>query len=247
MAEPQSSLVVSEPILPITVPIRVRGQFRGVIGAAIGTSDLSRFLKSLELAGGRKPFILAGRDKVLAHPWLSKEQGSAEQRARERLSNLDEVNDPVLAAMWAPQPNEISWLSGGGSTVSGHWNWVGDRSDGWFDRQIDDYRPASLIIGYHLAGRESAWARWIVRGILIAGGVLMLLTAIIAIVVGRRLAQPILAPPTPPLRAAAGARESATTRRQQDPRAQPRDRALQRMAAASDSPPPTCRVRWSSA
>ena len=191
--EPQWSLVVGEPILPVIVPIRVRGQFRGVIGAAIGTSDLSRFLKTLELPGERKPFILDGRDKVLAHPWLGKEQGSAEQRGRGRLSDLNEVNDPVLAAMWAPEPNEISWLSGGSSTVSGHWNWVGDRSHGWIYRQINDYQPASLIIGYHLAGRESAWARWIVRGILIAGGVLMLLTAIIAIVVGRRLSRPILA------------------------------------------------------
>ena len=191
-AEPQWSLIVGEPILPVIVPIRVHGQFRGVIGAAIGTSDLSRFLKSLELAGERKPFILAGH-KVLAHPWLGKEQGSAEQRARGRLSKLDEVNDPVLAAMWAPEPNEISWLSDGRSTVSGHWNWVGESSHGWIYRKIDEYRPASLIIGYHLAGRELAWARWIVRGILIAGGVLMLLTAIIAIVVGRRLSQPILA------------------------------------------------------
>ena len=95
--------------------------------------------------------------------------------------------------MWAPEPNEISWLSDGSSTVSGHWNWVGESSHGWIYRKIDDYRPASLIIGYHLAGRELAWARWIVRGILIAGGVLMILTAIIAIVVGRRLSQPILA------------------------------------------------------
>ncbi len=190
--EPQWSRVIGEPILPVIVPIRVRGEFRGVIGAAIGTSDLSRFLKGLELAGERKPFILAGRDKVLAHPWLGKEQGSAEQRARGRLSNLDELNDPVLAAMWAPEPNGITWLNGG-STVSGHWNWIGERSHAWIYREIDAYRPASLVIGYHLAGRESAWARWIVRGILIAGGVLMLLTAIIAILVGRRLSRPILA------------------------------------------------------
>lgn len=191
-AEPQWSIVVGEPILPVIVPIRVRGQFRGVIGAAIGTSDLSRFLKSLELAGERMPFILAGRDTVLAHPWLGEEQSSAEQRARGRLSKLDEVHDPVLAAMWAPQANEISWLNGG-STVSGHWNWVGDSSHGWIYRKIDEYRPASLIIGYHIAGRESAWARWIVRGILIAGAVLMLLTGAIAIIVGRRLSRPILA------------------------------------------------------
>lgn len=191
-AAPSWSLVVGEPILPIIVPIRVRGEFRGVIGAAIGTSDLSRFLKSLELAGQRKPFILVGRDKVLAHPWLAKEQGTTEQRARERLSNLDEVNDPVLASIWAPDANELVWLADG-STVSGHWNWVGDRSYGYLYRQLEAYRPAALTIGYHLAGRESAWARWIVRGILIAGGVLMLLTAIMAVVIGRRLSRPILA------------------------------------------------------
>ena len=42
----------------------------------------------------------------------------------------------------------ISWLSDGTSTVSGHWNWVGESSHGWIYRKIDDYRPASLIIGY---------------------------------------------------------------------------------------------------
>ena len=221
-AEPQWSLIVGEPILPIIVPIRVRGQFRGVIGAAIGTSDLSRFLKSLELAGERKPFILAGRDKVLAHPWLGKEQGSAEQRARGRLSKLDEVNDPVLAAMWAPEPNEISWLSGGGSTVSGHWNWVGDRSHGWIYRQIDDYRPASLIIGYHLAGREFGVgaldrARHPDRG----------RRADAADGDHRHRGRPPAVAADPgarrcrPLGRAAGAREGPAARRQQDPRAQP--------------------------
>ncbi len=59
-----------------------------------------------------------------------------------------------------------------------------------------------MIVGYHEAGRESAWARWIVRGILIAGGVLMILTGLAAIYLGRRLAQPILA-----LAGAAGAVE----------------------------------------
>jgi class 3 adenylate cyclase len=191
--EPQWSLVVGEPILPVVAPIRVNGEFRGVIAAAIGTSDLSRFLKSLELNGQRKPFILAGRNKVLAHPWLAKEQGGIEQRERGRLSELTEVNDPVLAAMWAPGRNELTWLAGGGGTVDGHWNWVGESSHGWIYRTIDDYRPAALVIGYHMPGRESAWARWIVRGILIAGGLLMLLTAAIAILVGRRLSRPILA------------------------------------------------------
>ena len=56
-----------------------------------------RFLKT-ELAGERKPFILAGRDKVLAHPWLGKDRAAPSSAPAGGFSNLDEVNDSVLAA-----------------------------------------------------------------------------------------------------------------------------------------------------
>lgn len=199
-AEPVWSLVVGEPILPVIVPIRVRGEFRGVIGAAISTTDLSRFLKEIELHGERTPFILAGRDHVLAHPKLAKTL-NGEARAQTRLVTLAEVGDPVLASIWAPNPNPLSWFRHDAG-IEGHWNWVGDRSFAWMRRNVDAYAPAELIVGYHEAGRESAWARWIVRGILIAGGVLMILTGLAAIYLGRRLAQPMLA-----LAGAAGAVE----------------------------------------
>jgi len=191
-AEPVWSIVVGEPILPLIVPIRVRGEFRGFIGAAIGTSDLSRFLKELDISGERKPFILVGRESVLAHPHLSEETGRAEQHDRRRLATLDEVNDPVLASMWAPDANPLPTITGE-QPISGHWNWVGDRSFAWHYRSVDDYAPARLTIGYHEAGRETARARWIVRGILIAGGLLMVLTGVAAVLFGRRLANPILA------------------------------------------------------
>lgn len=189
--EPVWSFVVGEPILPVIVPVRVRGEFRGVIGAAIGTTDLSRFLKEIELTGERTPFILAGRDQVLAHPRLAKTL-NGEARAQTRLVTLEEVGDPVLASIWAPDPNPLSW-DRSDARVEGHWNWVGERSFAWIRRNVEAYAPAELTVGYHEAGRESAWARWIVRGILIAGGALMILTTVAAIYLGRRLAQPILA------------------------------------------------------
>jgi len=189
--EPVWSFVVGEPILPVIAPVRVRGEFRGVIGAAIGTTDLSRFLKEIELTGERTPFILAAGDQVLAHPKLAK-MVNGDARAQTRLVTLDEVGDPVLAALWAPDPNPLSWHRPD-TRVEGHWNWVGDRSFAWIRRSVEAFAPAELIVGYHEAGRESAWARWIVRGILIAGGVLMILTGLAAIHLGRRLAEPILA------------------------------------------------------
>jgi adenylate cyclase len=189
---PVWSNALGETILPIVAPVRVRGEFRGVIGTAIGTTDLSRFLKELELAGERKPFILFDRDKVLAHPWLGKEQGIAEQRMRGRPPTLAEVNDPVLAAMWMPNSNELVWVDQG-TSITGHWNWVGESSHGWIYRPVSDYAPAELVVGYHVSGRASALERWLVRGILIVGALIMLFTALAAVLLSRRLARPVQA------------------------------------------------------
>ena len=72
-AEPQWSLVVGEPILPVIVPIRVRGQFRGVIGAAIGTSDLSRFLTRASELRRRAQAVHLGRPRQGAGPSLARQ------------------------------------------------------------------------------------------------------------------------------------------------------------------------------
>ena len=190
--KPIWSDVLGETILPIIVPIRVHGEFRGLVGAAIRATDLSRFLVNLQLPDERTPFILFDHDKVLAHPFLAQPEGIALQRARGRASTLAEVEDPVLASIWAPDQREIDWTNDR-IPFKAHWNWVNDNSFGWFYRQVSDYAPADLTVGYYAPGRESAWARWIVRGILIAGALLMLFTAIVAVLLGRRLARPILA------------------------------------------------------
>lgn len=189
---PAWSNVLGETILPIIVPIRVHGEFRGVVGAAIRASDLSRFLVDLQLPDASTPFILFDRDKVLAHPALAQPDGIALQRARGRPATLADLGDPVLAAIWSPDQRTIDWVDGK-TPFDAHWNWVGDASFAWFYRRVGDFAPADLVVGYYEPGRESAWARWIVRGILIAGTLLMVLTAAIAILLGRRLARPILA------------------------------------------------------
>ena len=189
---PAWSNVLGETILPLVVPIRVHGEFRGLIGAAIRASDLSRFLVDLQLPDASTPFILFDRDKVLAHPFLAQPDGIALQRARGHAASLAEIDDPVLASIWGPDQRRIDWVNDM-TSFDAHWNWVGDASFAWIYRRVGDYAPADLIVGYYEPGRESAWARWIVRGILIAGILLMALTAAVAVLLGRRLARPILA------------------------------------------------------
>ena len=138
--KPMWTEVLGETILPIIVPIRVHGEFRGLVGAAIRATDLSRFLVDLQLPDERTPFILFDHDKILAHPFLAQPEGIALQRARGRPSTLAEVDDPVLASIWAPDQRQIDWTNDR-TPFMAHWNWVNDNSFAWFYRQVASTRP----------------------------------------------------------------------------------------------------------
>lgn len=90
-------------------PIRRGGEIVGFIAAAISTTELSRLtaetgaLLSTSLEDGTKDvlataFILYGRDRVLAHPYLV---GTAELRTPQTPAlRIDEIGDDVVASLW---------------------------------------------------------------------------------------------------------------------------------------------------
>jgi class 3 adenylate cyclase len=89
---------LEQPVIAVRVPIwRGSGQ-AGVLGLAVTVSSLSRELDELARTVNATPFILSGRDRVVAHPNLGATFGRRDAHAP--LPALDQVNDPLLAGMW---------------------------------------------------------------------------------------------------------------------------------------------------
>jgi hypothetical protein len=87
---------------------------------------------------GRCPFILAGRDRVVAHPPLV--GGPRGVSASKPLLSLAEVGDPVLAAMWREDRKPVDRLSGS-DEISGHTVTVGDVDYLFLYREVAETWP----------------------------------------------------------------------------------------------------------
>ncbi len=85
----------------IRMPVLRDGRFAGALIAGVSIADLSEFLGGLDGAPAENAFILSDRRFVLAHPRLR--DGYADARDLKPLPLLDEVGDPVLAAIWQPR------------------------------------------------------------------------------------------------------------------------------------------------
>ncbi len=95
---PVWSTVLQQTVVTLRVPLfNENDQFMGVLEAAVGTGEVSRGLAQTS-ALGETAVILYDHDWVLAHPSLaSMTMTGSDTRP---LPRLEEVNDPVLAAIW---------------------------------------------------------------------------------------------------------------------------------------------------
>ena len=82
-------------ILLLDTPIRVDGKFMGLFSQAVTISDLSRHIALVGTEIGVIPFILHGRDHVLAHPLLISWAPSVTDRDQPLVS-VEALGDPVL-------------------------------------------------------------------------------------------------------------------------------------------------------
>ena len=90
------------PFINLFVPVRQNGAFVGTLIAGVAIEDLSEFLSTLTSDQFANPFILYGRNSVLAHPLLRRGfPGLSDQHP---LPSLAEVGDPVLQQIWEPDP-----------------------------------------------------------------------------------------------------------------------------------------------
>ena len=98
-------------ILLLDTPIRIGGKFAGLFSQAVIISDLSRHIASVGAETGVIPFILYGRDHVLAHPLLISWTPAVTDRDQPLVA-LDAFGDPVLERIWTSDQQELFLLGG---------------------------------------------------------------------------------------------------------------------------------------
>jgi adenylate cyclase len=196
-ARPAWNPILRQTIVTLQAPLFGPGGFAGTLVAAITTADLSRYLASIGAEIEATPFILLGRERVLAHPNLV-DRGAAMPAGGEALPRRDAIGDPVLARIWAsPHPLfAVAPLH----RSAGHWTWL---SDDWWSRDgyvgnayvyrtLAGYGAEPWTVGITSPISETRRERWIVMAIGIGGALLLALALATAMWVGRRLGRPVL-------------------------------------------------------
>ena len=191
---PLWSLSLRETILAAHVPLRgPANNEKGLLVATVSVAELSRSLAQIADDIDQTPFILVGREHVLAHPALVTPDMKAKLRPGEPLPPIGTFKDGVLARIWAREANSLSYLPF--RQAQGHWSWFDANSfeaHVYIYRTLLDYGATPWMVGVHYPRAETRRERWIVLGIGIGGLVLLTIAIGVAVFLARRLARPVL-------------------------------------------------------
>ena len=146
-------------ILLLDTPIRLGGKFAGLFSQAVTISDLSQHIASVGAETGVIPFILHGRDHVLAHPLLISWAPSVTDRDHPLVA-VEALGDPVLERIWTPDDSKL-YLLGGLTEASASGVTVGDDYYVFLYRDIDLYGPEPWTIGAYVNTGTSDVGKWL--------------------------------------------------------------------------------------
>ena len=144
---------VNQLLLNVRTPVRrIDDAFIGGLIATVSVSSLSYLISNQTPGGDNRFFILVDHDKVLAHRRLIDPRGLHLSEARP-LPTIDEVDDPVLAQIWAPpvRSNQIDRALGDLGHV------VDIKGQRWVFvyRELTGYGPDPWIVGRYFPIEEA--------------------------------------------------------------------------------------------
>ncbi len=174
-------------LLVARLPLRKGGKVIGGIVSLVRVRDLSSYLNKIGERTGATPFILYGRNRVLAHRnLLAGFKGSV----KAPLPALNQIGDPVIAHIWDPKYREPSALVSR-PPVSNHIVDIDGVGHLVFYKSVTGFGPEPWIIGVHVKAR--VFGDSLIR-LAIAGGVglvAVILAIVMAWLIGRRIASPV--------------------------------------------------------
>ncbi|MGF7161956.1 class 3 adenylate cyclase/HAMP domain-containing protein [Rhodoligotrophos appendicifer] len=174
-------------LLVYHLPVEVKGEIQGTLLLVIATRDLSEDISEVAYAG-TTPFILYGRDHVLAHPLLI--HGFRGSSQEDPLPTLAQVGDPVLAEMWSREREPLSFLLP--THESGHILDVGGEPQIFVYRTLNRYGKTPWLVGLHVPGAIGAAEITRLTNIALISGLLLIIAVIAAIFIGRGMGRPLI-------------------------------------------------------
>ncbi len=183
----------------LRMPVRRDGEYLGTLVAVVSISRLSQFVQTLTMEPGSEAFILYGGRNVLAHRALTAgfmrdlRQGNG---AEQLLPAIDEINDPILAAIWGggSGPQDVVQMGRprpAAAATGGHVQDVEGERYIFLYRRLDGVGETPWYVGLYLPASTFAAE---VRRLMWAGGaalIVLVLSLIASVLLGRRLARPI--------------------------------------------------------
>lgn len=178
-------------------PVRIDGVYRGLVTATVSVTEMSAFLAESADAFGGVTFVLYGRDHVFAHPSLARppsERTPPPLSVDHPLSALDEVGDPVLAAIWGAPAGGFEDILADvleESSVQGQVVRVGDDQHVVLYREIADYGEPVWVVGIHFSAEAVGGPLQRLALAAAVGVGILILAVIVALLLGRSIARPV--------------------------------------------------------
>lgn len=174
-------------LLVASLPMRKSGKLVGGMVTMVRVRDLSDYLNTIGDRTGAVPFILYGRDRVLAHRnLLAGFKGSSQAP----LPALNAVGDTVIARMWDPSVRATPMLPAR-PPVQNHIVEINGVDHLVFYKEVTGFGPKPWIVGVHVEAR--VFGDSLIRLAIGAGvGLLTVILAVfLALLIGRRIASPV--------------------------------------------------------
>jgi adenylate cyclase len=181
---------VGETVINLRAPLHRNGKFVGGVISAISIVDLSALMAEIGRDGPGRPFVLLGRDQVLAHPGNVFPTTPGNGTQDRPLPWVSDYGDPVLANLWSPkisQPIEQIGRGGEARFVT----LPGDDRRVVLYREIFDLGERPWIIGTHFRLQDIGAALEQLSQMLLGGGFIIVVAVFFAVMLARGFARPI--------------------------------------------------------
>ena len=171
-------------------PLRRDGRFIGMLGQVVLTEELSRDLTG-NAPPQTTPFVLHQGFNLLAHPELAHRAplGTGEFRP---LATVEEVGDPVLAALGSGATREGRWLIRSGPGIDVSWVVLDDVWHLVLQRPMPRYGEWTVGVHINVEESEDNTVQHMLRAAA-AGCVVLVVAVVLAMLVGRRISRPVRA------------------------------------------------------